>query len=611
MEQHAMNRRSFITGAAALAACGAAAAAAPAAQAHADAAEAPAAPKTDYYAWRGEPPVIDESQITETVEADVVVVGGGNAGVMCACAAAEEGATVAVLESQPKEAIWYYGLHDIASLNSNYSLEHGAKEIRKSEFIAEYQRRTHNRSNPRLIAQFADKSGEMIDWLIANGPAEVAEKVTMHGDLNPGYFEMGADVNRFTCWTGTIQYDFNNAAPTLIGKAEENGAQWFWETTGVVLLTEETEVPMMVDRTDETGALLRVEEPVPQITVTGVIGQNADGAYIKFLAKRGVVLAAGDFGGNAVMFEALMDEHRNLNDIHGLPTDNLINGMFGRDGSGIKMGLWAGASMDPNRVTCQPNITFRSDVYATNLLRWGSGFPEAQCVWGSPFLWVDSSGRRFTDETFLGAFGQVIRAERLKPGRYYTIIDNNYAEFISRMPPEHFCLPTGETHFDFEPLFASWLERGPLGGEVNEGETVCCWGAQTLDELFEYMGLEDDVKANLAAEIERYNGFCAAGEDEDFGRDPKMLLPIEQGPFYAVMSVNERPMVGTVTLSGLVIDDGQRVLDKRFNPIQGLYATGNCSGGRFAIEYSTPMQGLTLGFAMTHGRELGKALAQA
>ena len=610
MEQHTLNRRSFITGAAAGAAAIAAAAAVPAAtQAHAD--EAAADAKPAYPAWLGEPPVIADGQIAQTVEADIVVVGGGNAGVMCACAAAEGGATVAVLEMQPQEAIWYYGLHDIASLNSNYSLEHGSKEIRKSDFIAEYQRRTHNRSNPKLIGQFADKSGEMIDWLIANGPAEVAKKVTMHGDLNPAYFEMGADVNRFTCWTGTIQYDFNTAAPTLIAAAEANGAQWFWETAGVVLLTEEEEVPMLVDRTDETGALVRVEEPVKRTTVTGVIGKNADGEYIKFLGKKGVVLAAGDFGGNAEMFEALMDEHRNLNDIHGLPTDNLINGMFGRDGSGIKMGLWAGASMDPNRVTCQPNITFRSDVYATNLLRWGSGFPEAQCVWGSPFLWVDSTGRRFTDETFLGAFGQVIRAERLKPGRYYTIIDNNYAEFISRMPPEHFCLPTGETHFDFEPLFASWLERGPLGGEVNEGETVCCWGAQTLDELFEYMGLEDDVKANLAAEIERYNGFCAAGEDEDFGRDPKMLLPIEQGPFYAVMSVNERPMVGTVTLSGLVIDDGQRVLDKNFNPIEGLYATGNCSGGRFAIEYSTPMQGLTLGFAMTHGRELGKALASA
>ena len=80
-------------------------------------------------------------------------------------------------------------------------------------------------------------------------------------------------------------------------------------------------------------------------------------------------------------------------------------------------------------------------------------------------------------------------------------------------------------------------------------------------------------------------------------------------PYYAIMSVDEKPMVGTVTLNGLVIDDKQRVLDKRYNPIVGLYATGNNSGGRFAVQYSTPMPGLTLGMAMTLGRVLGKELA--
>ena len=299
MEQHALNRRSFITGAAAGAAAIAAAAAVPAAtQARAD--EAAVDAKAAYPAWLGEPPAIADDQIAQTVEADVVVVGGGNA-----CAAAEEGGTVAVLESQPQDAIWYYGLHDIASLNSNYSLEHGSKEIRKSDFIAEYQRRTHNRSNPRLIAQFADKSGEMIDWLIANGPAEVADSLFLRkAPMWQTYFDEGAEVNTFKCWLGTIQYNFNAAAPALIKQAEERGAQWFWETRGVVLLTEEAEVPMLVDGFDENGVFGQSEQPVPQITVTGVIGQNADGTYPKFLAKKGVVLAAGDFGGNAEMFEA-------------------------------------------------------------------------------------------------------------------------------------------------------------------------------------------------------------------------------------------------------------------------------------------------------------------
>ena len=610
MEQHALNRRSFITGAAAGAAAIAAAAAVPAAtQARAAAAAADA--KAAYPAWLGEPPAISDDQIAQTVEADVVVVGGGNAGVMCACAAAENGATVAVLESQPQEAIWYYGLHDIASLNSNYSLEHGSKEIRKSDFIAEYQRRTHNRSNPRLIGQFADKSGEMVDWLIANGPAEVADSLFLRkAPMWQTYFDEGAEVNTFKCWLGTIQYNFNAAAPALIKQAEERGAQWFWETRGVVLLTEEAEVPMLVDGFDENGVFGQSEQPVPQVTVTGVIGQNADGTYTKFLAKKGVVLAAGDFGGNAEMFEALMDERRNISQMHGLPTDNLINGMFGRDGSGIKMGLWAGGSMGPDRIVCSPNIIFRSETYPTNLLRWGSGFPDGECVWGSPFIWVDSDGRRFTDETFLGVFGQIVRAERLKPGRYFSIFDSNFRENISRMPPEHFSLPVLED-YDFESLFASWVERGPEGGEAPEGGAVCCWGAESLEDLLSYLPMTDEAKAELAAEIERYNGYCEAGEDDDFGRDPKTLVPVNKPPYYAIMSVDEKPMVGTVTLNGLVIDDKQRVLDKRYNPIVGLYATGNNSDGRFAIQYSTQMQGLTLGFAMTHGRELGKALAQA
>lgn len=307
----------------------------------------------------------------------------------------------------------------------------------------------------------------------------------------------------------------------MIATAEKRGAKWFWETRGVVLLTEEAEVPMLVDGFDESDAFGQREQPVLQTTVTDVIGQNADGTYTKFLAKKGMVLAAGDFGGNAGMFGALMDERRNISEMHGLPTDNLINGMFGRDGSGIKMGLWAGGSMGPDRIVCSPNIIFRSETYPTNLLRWGSGFPDGECVWGSPFMWVDSNGRRFTDETFLGVFGQIVRAERLKSGCYFSIFDSNFRENISRMPPEHFSLPVLE--------------------------------------------------------------------DYDFGRDPKTLVPVNKPPYYAIMSVDEKPMVGTVTLNGLVIDDKQRVLDKRYTPIVGLYATGNNSDGRFAVQYSTQM----------------------
>ena len=41
----------------------------------------------------------------------------------------------------------------------------------------------------------------------------------------------------------------------------------------------------------------------------------------------------------------------------------------------------------------------------------------------------------------------------------------------------------------------------------------------------------------------------------------------------------------------------------------GLYASGNNSGGRFGSFYSTPIQGVSLGMALTLGRVLGKELS--
>ena len=598
MSQHApVSRRSFIAGAGAAAtvavSASAALAATPGAE-HASANNAVAAdtPAVDYLAWVGEAPVIADDQIAQTVEADIVVVGGGNAGVMCACAAAEEGATVAVIESQPKDGIFYYGLHDIASVNSNFVLERGVEPIKKSAFIAEYQRRNMNRTDPRLVKKFVDCSGEMVDWLVANSPAEVADAVYIHNqDTNNAYFANGADTNGFKCWRGSVQVNFNGAAATLIEQAESQGATWYWETTGVVLVTEET----------NDG----------KTRVTGVIAQGPDGTYTKFVARKGTVLACGDYGANPAMYAALQDEQRALYQSHGLPTEGMTCAMFGRDGSGIKMGMWAGGSMDPvTRTLVSPQVMFMSENYPTNLLRWGAGFQGGQNPWGSPFMWVDETGRRFTDETFMGIFGQLMRAERMKPGAYYAVFDSTYADQIDAMAPEHFGMPIGDgDYFDFDGTFAGWLERGPEGGEMDENGEVCAWGAQSLEELFEYMGLSDEQKGAFAAEIEKYNGYCEAGDDEDFGRDPKTLFPVSTPPFFAIKSVEEKPMVGTCTLNGLVIDENQAVLDKDYDPIEGLYATGNNSGGRFAVQYTTPMPGLTLGMAMTLGRVLGKELA--
>lgn len=64
-----------------------------------------------------------------------------------------------------------------------------------------------------------------------------------------------------------------------------------------------------------------------------------------------------------------------------------------------------------------------------------------------------------------------------------------------------------------------------------------------------------------------------------------------------------------VTTGGLLTDENQKVLDRDYEPIPELFATGNCCGGRFGFQYSTPVSGISLGMAHTLGREAGRWIA--
>ena len=86
------------------------------------------------------------------------------------------------------------------------------------------------------------------------------------------------------------------------------------------------------------------------------------------------------------------------------------------------------------------------------------------------------------------------------------------------------------------------------------------------------------------------------------------MHPIKKPPFYGYQ---EDKNVGNlvVTLSGLRIDHNQQVVDAAYQPIPGLFTSGNNSGGRFAVQYMTPMGGLSVGMAQTLGHVLGEYVA--
>jgi len=81
---------------------------------------------------------------------------------------------------------------------------------------------------------------------------------------------------------------------------------------------------------------------------------------------------------------------------------------------------------------------------------------------------------------------------------------------------------------------------------------------------------------NLKATIEKHNGYIDNGEDLDFGKVmASTMVKIEDGPYYAL------PQFPSVhhTMGGLVIDTMTRVIDIYGQPIDGLYAAGEVTGG--------------------------------
>ena len=141
--------------------------------------------------------------------------------------------------------------------------------------------------------------------------------------------------------------------------------------------------------------------------------------------------------------------------------------------------------------------------------------------------------------------------------------------------------------------------------------------APTLETLAIKLDMEPSV---LAQTVERFNGFCATGVDEDFDRgrtaydnyygDPGVkpnpnLGPIEKGPFHAVQIVP-----GDLgTKGGLLTDERARVLRPDGSVIEGLYAAGNASSAVMGHTYPGP--GGTIGPALVFGYLAADDLATA
>ena len=486
-------------------------------------------------------------------EVDFLVVGYGLAGAAAAVEAydIDPNAKILVLEKMPETLA---GGNSIASGQTFLVPAESAVETVKTYL--------YNCNLPNPIPD------EYLTWL-CNGFATqlpwieyVADGVNYEaGYVGGGELKWGSMVVEFSNFEGST-FDGCSAHLRAKGATFENGGVWRCFAKAVE--------KRGIDVRFENPAVSLVQDPFTK-EVSGVIARRADGTEYSIKSSKGVLLACGGYENNLTM----------QRDFHGMETVYTA-GTPGNTGDGIKMLMEAGAQIWHMKNQTQSGgfwLGIKVPEYESTFMR-NFDMP------GNSWIEVASDNTRFYNESY-GYHRQHMKY--MEYGRYVDLPHE-------RALPVH--LIFDESTREAGSIASQWLSwptttEGYTWSNDNLAEIEKGWiiKADTIEELAEQIG-RDPVE--LQATIDRYNEMCEKGVDEDFGRDPATMAPIEKAPFYAVSIT---PTL-VATTGGAKRDTDGRVLDWNENPIPGLYEAGEL-GSYVSNLYQN---GVFLSEAMLSGR---------
>lgn len=514
--------------------------------------------------WLGQPPEIAEKDIVATHDTDILVVGCGTGGMFTVASAAEAGAKVIGIDRFPVGT----GIReDIGAIDSRYQKAYGTK-VDKFEFITMATLYAGGRIQQDLVKLWCDESGAVVDWLGDRLAERGIEMWHESGDRNDEtrykHFPIGHSPRMRLTKDGKEEISLNTV---LFDYAVKHGARFDFSTKMVKLEKKNRRV-------------------------TGCIAQNAEGKYVRYNAKKGVVVATGGYAQNFKMLEALQPWN--------LRVTGRTGAMPGARGDGIKACLWVGAKMDETHSLLKfDRCALRPDQNpgVKTIQSGDSGF-----FWmgSQPWLKVNAYGKRFMNES--GTYENILHADEFQKGHcHYTLFDSNWVQYA-----EQFKMHGCSRMFPFEngaDPNISWkvVKEKMLPGLIEKGYVV---QADTIEELAQKLGLPAKT---LQATVTRYNELAKSGNDIDYGKEPHRLTPVNKAPFYGAKNTGWM----LCTLDGIQIDTNMNAIDTEGNPIPGLYVVGNDSGGYFASEYPNLATGMACGRTVTFGRLVGLKLAKA
>lgn len=540
-------------------------------------------------------------------QADVVIVGSGGSALAAASAAIAEGVSVIVIEAAEQAggttrrsggALWIpnNSLMQAAQLDDprDEALALMARLAYPSIYDPSHPTLGLSQSAFDLLATFYDEGAGVIDALTQAGavdliilpPLGFGDNLISDPDYHTELLENVAPIGRVL----TAQVP-----------------QGVFELPGVFLIqgllqhVESSGVPILLGH--------RVEDtiPGPQGEVSGVVAVH-DGAKVRVRAKRGVVFATGGFS------------HAS-DKVLSLTRGPIFGSGAVPQGNGVFMDIASKLGAAQRNLA---NAFFYQVGLEAALAGGGEVAQIADSVflpYGDSMLIVNKHGRRIVNE-------KAMYHERTQSHFVYT-----YNEFPNLVQIMIWDDPVMQ-----EPTFWPWRGGVPFPGATNP----YVMSANTLAELSDMIAarlvslqgqrgiaatvgpdevLSPEFATNLAATVERFNGFASTGVDLDFHRGETPLEPVwqgpsrgapnrtmtafaETGPYYALL-------LGAATLDtcgGPVINTNAEVLRPDGSVIPGLFGAGNCIASPTGQGYFGA--GGTIGPAVVFGYLAGRAAAQ-
>jgi urocanate reductase len=288
--------------------------------------------------------------------------------------------------------------------------------------------------------------------------------------------------------------------------------------------------------------------------VVGVRCINLQGKEVIFRANKGVVISTGGFSANVEMrsrYNSLLD--------HRIPTTNHP----GATGDGILMAIEIGAvpiGMEYIQISayCDPKTGRLQTVLSGAIER---------------LIYISKEGKRFVDE---GERRDIVANAFLKQKDATAfLINDSQDESVKK----------GVTLFGKSP--EELIKRGHVIKE------------NSLQELA--YKIEVPIE-NLLHSVSQYNKAVELGYDSEFGRTI-LKHKIEKPPFYAC----PRTPAVHYTMGGVRINTKAQVLDEKGNPIKGLFAAGEVTGG---IHGTNRLGGNAIPETIVFGRIAGENVAK-